>query len=140
MSSLDTKSSHPLVTLAGQAARFVVVGLANTVATGTIFYVLAGAMPAPIAYTIAFAIGVGFAVAVTPRFVFLVRPRGSRRAAYAIWYLVVYAIGLGVVYLLDDLLHVDHARVVVLVVLTTAALSFLGGRAILVTAIGRGAR
>ncbi len=126
--------------VASQAARFVLVGLANTLVTGAIFYALAITMPASIAYTIAFAIGIGFAVAVTPRLVFLVRPRASRRAAYAIWYLVVYVIGLGVVHVVDDVLHMDHAQVVVLTVLTTAALSFLGGRAILVAGIGRGAR
>lgn len=121
-----------------QAARFLVVGLANTLVTGAIFYILATALPPWLAYTIAFGLGVVFAVAVTPRIVFLTRPRAKRRAAYALWYLVVYVIGLGIVHVLDNIVRADHGQVVVFTVATTAVLSFVGGRAVLVSGVRRG--
>jgi len=138
MSSLDRRTNASLVEVAGQAGRFVVVGLANTLVTGALFYVLAFALLPWLAYTIAFGLGVVFAVAVTPRVVFLVRPRAKRRAAYALWYAVVYVIGLGLVHVLDDVVRADRGQVVVLTVATTAALSFVGGRAILISRASRG--
>ncbi len=135
---MDRRTDAGLVEVAGQAGRFVVVGLANTLVTGALFYMLAFAMPPWLAYTIAFGLGVGFAVAVTPRFVFLVRPRAQRRAAYALWYVVVYVVGLGLVHLLDDIVRADRGQVVVLTVATTALLSFVGGRAILMSRASQG--
>ena len=120
-----------MVGLAGQAVRFAVVGLANTLVTGAIFYVLAFVLPASLAYTIAFGLGIGFAVAVTPRFVFRVQPPGRQRAAYALWYVLVYFVGLGRVFLLDDVVMAARGQVVVITIVTTAGLSFLGGRVVL---------
>ena len=112
-------------------ARFLVVGVANTLVTGAIFYALSLVIPTSIAYTIAFALGVVFAVTVTPRFVFVVRPPARRRVAYAAWYLIVYAVGLMLVRLLEDVIGASEAEIVVASVSTTAVLGFLGGRAIL---------
>jgi putative flippase GtrA len=128
---MGIRTNASVMDFAGQAVRFAVVGFANTVATGAIFYVLALSLPASVAYTIAFGLGIGFAVAVTPRFVFRVRPPRKRRAAYAAWYVLVYVIGLGLVFLLDNVLGAHREQIVVLTVATTAALSFLGGRVVL---------
>ena len=126
------KSNADHLEVARQAARFSIVGLANTLVTGAVFYLLTFAMPASIAYTIAFAVGIVFAVSVTPHLVFLVRPRASRRAAYAAWYVAVYLVGLGAVQVLDGWLQLDHSAVVALTILITATLGFVGGRSILV--------
>ena len=131
MSSLVTRARSGLVGLAGQAVRFAALGLANTLVTGAIFYLLALALPASLAYTIAFGLGIGFTVAVTPRFVFRVQPPARKRAAYALWYVLVYFIGLGLVFLLDDVLLAARGQVVVITIVTTAGLSFLGGRVVL---------
>ena len=72
MNSLETRTSFGLGDVAGQIARFVVVGAANTVVTGAIFYALAFPLPASLAYSIAFGLGIIFVVAVTPRVVFRV--------------------------------------------------------------------
>ena len=138
MSSMSAGASPRTSDVAAQAGRFLVVGLANTLVTGAIFYLLAFAMPAWLAYSIAFGLGVIFAVAVTPQFVFLVRPRAQRRAAFGMWYIVVYAIGLGAVQFLDGVARLDHGQVVVFTLGITAALSFLGGRTILATGTPRG--
>jgi putative flippase GtrA len=131
MSSSRAGGGADLAELFGQARRFVFVGLANTFATGAIFYVLTFVLPAWLAYTVAFAMGILFVVIATPRLVFLVRPRLQRRMAYAFWYIVVYAVGLAMVQTLDGLLRASHAQVVAFTVATTAALGFFGGRSIL---------
>jgi putative flippase GtrA len=118
-------------TLLGQASRFIVVGLVNTLLTGSLFYGLALLLPVWLAYTLAFALGLVFVSAITPRLVFSVRPSISRRLAYAFWYFVVYLVGLGWVAVLSDVMHVDHLRVVVFTLIVTATLSFVGGRVVL---------
>jgi putative flippase GtrA len=108
--------------------RFVAVGGANTLLTGGIFFVLSGMVAPAVAYTVAFAIGVVFAVVVTPRFVFAERVPHDRRAIYAAWYLFVYLVGLGVVYVVHDRLGLDRWVIVVVTVPTTAILGFIGAR------------
>ncbi len=131
MSSLGTRTSRHATSVAGQAGRFVIVGIVNTLLTGSLFYVLTLVLPAWLAYTIAFTLGIVFAATVTPRLVFLVRTSASRRTAYAVWYFVVYLLGLACVQVLNDVLRLDHLRVVLLTLLATSALGFVGGRAIL---------
>jgi putative flippase GtrA len=105
--------------------------MVNTLLTGSLFYGLAFVLPAWLAYTVGFALGIVFAVSVSPRLVFQARPSASRRAAYAVWYLAVYIIGLACVRVLNDIVRVDHLYVVVLTVVVTATLGFVGGRVIL---------
>lgn len=118
-------------TLLGQASRFVLVGLVNTLLTGGLFYGLAFLLPAWLAYTLAFTLGIVFVATITPRLVFSVRPPMTRRLAYIVWYIVVYLIGLACVAVLSDVLWVDHLRVVIFTVVVTATLGFLGGRVLL---------
>ena len=113
---------------AGQLMRFVVVGGINTVVTGAIFLALSTVVAPALAYTVAFAAGVIFALTVTPRFVFSERTAPSRRAIYGAWYLVVYLVGLGVVYVVHDVLGLDRWIIVAVTVPTTAVLGFLGAR------------
>jgi putative flippase GtrA len=119
-------------TLLGQASRFVLVGLVNTLLTGGLFYGLAFLLPTWLAYTLAFTLGIVFVATITPRLVFSVRPPMSRRLAYIVWYIVVYLVGLACVAVLSDVLWVDHLRVVIFTVVVTATLGFLGGRVLLV--------
>jgi putative flippase GtrA len=104
------------------------VGAVNTLATGAIFLALSYALPAAIAYTIAFSIGILFSVSVTPRLVFREGAVPTRRVAYAAWYVVVYFVGLGLVFELRDLLGLDRVVVVGVTAGTTAILSYLGAR------------
>jgi putative flippase GtrA len=117
--------------VAGQAGRFAIVGVVNTLLTGSLFYALTFVLPAWLAYTIAFTLGIVFVATVSPRLVFQARPSASRRAAYALWYLVVYLVGLASVRVLDDLMRLDHLHMVVLTGAVTATLGFVGGRVIL---------
>jgi putative flippase GtrA len=115
-------------TTLGQLARFVAVGGINTVVTGAIFLALSTVVAPAVAYTVAFGAGVIFALTVTPRFVFSERTAPSRRAIYGGWYLVVYLVGLGVVYVVHDVLGLDRWIIVAITVPTTAVLGFLGAR------------
>jgi putative flippase GtrA len=115
-------------TLSGQASRFIVVGLANTLITGCIFFGLALLLPVWLAYTIAFGLGIVFVTTITPRLVFSARPSVSRRLTYGAWYLVVYFVGLACVTILSNVMHLDHLRVVACSLVATTTLSFFGGR------------
>jgi putative flippase GtrA len=111
-----------------QFVRFVLIGAANTLVTGLIFLALSTVVASAVAYTVAFGLGLAFVVVATPRIVFLVRTSHARRAAYALWYAVVYLVGLMVVWVLSDRLRVDRVATVVITLAVTASLSFLGGR------------
>ena len=112
----------------GQLVRFLAVGGTNTLVTGGIFLALSSAVAPAVAYTAAFVIGVAFAVVVTPRFVFSERAPHHRRALYGAWNLLVYLVGLGVVYVVHDVLGLDRWVIVAVTVPTTAILGFLGAR------------
>ena len=114
--------------------RFLGVGGANTLATGALFLMLSYPLPATVAYTIAFGVGILGSIWVTPRLVFRA-PQASinRRAAYAAWYVLVYLVGLGLTYLLNDRLRLERLAVVGLTVACTASISFLGAQRLFAT-------
>ena len=112
----------------GQILRFLLVGGANTVLTGGLFLALSSMLAATVAYTIAFVVGVAFALTVTPRLVFRTRASSSQRIRYLLWYLTVYVFGLAVVYVLHDGFHLANIAVVIGTLAVTATLTFLGAR------------
>ena len=111
-----------------QVFRFLVVGGINTVLTGAVFLVLSSFSAPAFAYTVAFVIGIVFAVVVTPRLVFRARASNAQRLRYVGWYLTVYVLGLGVVYVLHDQLALGNTTVAGVTFVATAGLSFLGAR------------
>ena len=112
----------------GEVLRFLIVGGANTLLTGAIFLGLSSVVPATVAYTVAFVVGIGFAALVTPRVVFRTRPSTTQRFRYVIWYLTIYALGLVIVYVLRDRLLISTTLVAAVAFVATAGLSFLGAR------------
>lgn len=111
-----------------QVFRFLLVGGVNTVVTGGIFLALSVVMIPALAYTIAFVVGIAFAVIVTPRLVFRARPSRAQRTRYLAWYLAIYVLGLGAVYVLHDLLLLNNTVVAAGTFMATAGLSFLSAR------------
>jgi inner membrane protein involved in colicin E2 resistance len=105
-----------------------VLGGANTVATTIAFFLLALVLSPRIAFTLVYLAGLAFVVIATPRYVFGTRASWPRRALLALWYLGTYAIGIGVVSLLDEVLAAPRAVVVLGTVMVTAPLGFVGGR------------
>jgi putative flippase GtrA len=112
----------------GQALRFLLVGGANTLATYAIFIVLGLFMPAWIAYTIAFAIGLAWVVFGSSKFVFRGEHGRRRLLLFAGWYLVIYAIGRVIIALIAPTDFVDLAITSLAVLVVTTPLTFIGGR------------
>ncbi len=108
--------------------RFLVLGGSNTAITLVLFALLARVMPPPLAYTLVFAVGLAYTTLLTGRFVF--GARNSRLSAGLLvgWYLLVYAVGLGVVQTLQALGVHSPDLLALLTVVVTAPLNFLGGR------------
>jgi putative flippase GtrA len=115
----------------GQILRFLIVGGANTLATYAVFIVLGLFMPAWIAYTIAFALGLAWVVFGSSRFVFKGEHGGRRLLLFAGWYLVVYAVGRIVIAVIAPVEFVELAVASLAVLVATTPLTFLGGRLIL---------
>ncbi|RZU33073.1 GtrA family protein [Blastococcus saxobsidens] len=114
----------------GQIWRFLLVGGANTAVTAAALAVLAQFMDAAIAYTLVYVLGLAFTTAMTNSYVFRAERSWARRALFVSWYLGVYAIGLGVVGLLDRGHDWAPLPLALATVAVTAPLSFLGGRLI----------
>ena len=120
--------------LPGQLLRFLLVGGMNTAVTSLLFYGLALALPPRVAFTVVYVGGLAFVTLATPKYVFRVGTRPRRRALLALWYVMTYAVGLGVVSALDAVFD-SRAVIVVGTVLVTAPLGFAGGWLL----VGRGA-
>jgi hypothetical protein len=117
----------------------MLVGLVNTLLTGSIFYGLSFLLPGWLAYTCAFTLGLFFVATITPRLVFSVRPPMARRLAYILWYVVVYLVGLVCVAVLGEGLQLGRLPTVIITLVVTSTLGFLGGR-VLLTRRSRGER
>lgn len=113
-----------------RGGRFLVVGLANTVATYSIFVVLGLLIPPEAAYTVAFLVGLAWVSFGTSRFVFRSRGRPWRIASFAAVYLVMYVVGRVIVELLEpaDFLSLMVASIAIIAV--TTPLAYLAGHVI----------
>jgi putative flippase GtrA len=113
-----------------EAWRFLLVGGANTAVTVALLAVLARLVDPTLAYTVVYVLGLAFTTVMTSRYVFAAESSASRMAAFVAWYLAVYAVGLGVVELVDARTDWSSILLALTTVAVTAPLSFLGGRVI----------
>lgn len=121
-------SGSDRVSSGGTLIRFVAAGVFNTAVTGALLSLLATVMDPRAAYSIAFVVGIALSLVLAGTFVFRSSITRGRAVAYVLWYLTVYAVGLGVLHLALGLgLPRSWSGLVVLV---TATLGFLGGRLI----------
>lgn len=107
--------------------RFLVVGASNTGGTLVLFALLTFVMPAVVAYTCAFAVGLLYTTLMSTRVVFRVEATARRHAHFIAWYLLVYLVGLGVVSLLE---RAGAPRLVLVVgaAAVTIPFNYVGGR------------
>jgi putative flippase GtrA len=110
------------------ALRFLMLGGSNTAITLVLFAVLARIMRPSFAYTVVFALGLAYTTALTGRFVFGARTTRRSSLLFSGWYLLVYAVGLGVVQTLQIVGVHSPDLLALLTVVVTAPLNFLGGR------------
>ena len=108
--------------------RFLVVGGSNTAVTLVLFALLARVIPAWVAYTMVFALGLAYTTVLTGRFVFGAESTWRHSGLFIGWYLLVYAVGLGLVQTLQALGVDSPDLLALLTVVVTAPLNFLGGR------------
>jgi putative flippase GtrA len=106
----------------------MVLGGTNTLVGAAALYVLSGLMPATVAWTVTYAVGITFVMLVTPGFVFGANARWSRRLLLGGWYVCTYLVGLGVIALLQSVASVPRIVIVLVTVAVTAPLGFVGGR------------
>lgn len=106
--------------------RLVLVGGSNTLITGGLVIALSFILPGAVAFTIAFALGIGFSLLLTGRWVFQSRVTQIRAWLFILVYTAIYLCGLGIVSLLEAVntpSWVNGASVLV-----TAPVSFFAGR------------
>ncbi len=109
-----------------QIVRFLVVGGTNTLATGLLVVLFSLIMPGWLAFTLAFALGICFSVALTGRWVFSSRVSLSQALLYSAAYIAIYLCGLLVIFVIHSWGAPPAVNVATIVV--TAPLSFLAGR------------
>lgn len=108
------------------AVRFLFAGGTNTLITGLLVVLLSLVVPSWLAFTMAFALGIGYATVVNARWVFRSHLSARRAVAYALSYCLIYLVGLVAVHLIDAL----HGPAILrgATVMVTAPMSFLAGR------------
>lgn len=120
----------------GQVLRFVLLGVGNTLVTGTLLAFLARMLDPDVAYTIVFATGLIGTTVLSGRFVFQTEVTFTRSIAFVSVYLVIYAWGRIAIAVVRSFLGHNPDVMATAVVIATAPLSFLGGRLV----FGRQAR
>ena len=122
-----TDAGWSISVLRGEFLRFAFLGFAKTLATAILFYLLAAILPAKVAYTLLWVAALGVTALVTPRYVFGIRASRLRIALLLGWYMVIWAVGILVVSLLENL---SDSRAVITfgTVFVTAPFSFVGAR------------
>lgn len=102
--------------VAGQGARFVVLGLVNTGLTFLLYQALLWVMAPGAAYTAAYFTGLAFVSVAYPRYAFRVaRPTVATVAGIFAYYVLIYLAGLGLLHLAGRV--VANPRLAILVVL-----------------------
>jgi putative flippase GtrA len=108
--------TEPLREVAGQGARFIVLGLLNTGLTFLLYEALLWVASPGVAYTTAYVAGLAFVSVAYPRYAFRVaRPGAAVVARIFTYYVLVYLGGMGLLRLADR--WVGNPRLDIVVVL-----------------------
>lgn len=118
-------------------ARFLLVGASNTLLSWVLFVVLVRFMPYLAAYTLAYAAGIVNSYFLNVRFVFKERISFASFLKFPLAYLLQYALGMFLMWLLADKLGMQPESAMVLVVCVTIPVTFLANRIILKTSVKR---
>lgn len=114
--------------LRGQAIRYVLVGGTNTVLTYALFIGLGLVIPPGIAFTVAYMIGLLWVVFGSSKLVFQSDNSPKRLVTFALWYLLIYAVGQFLVQLIAPKGVEALLLTSLVVVVITTPLTFFGGR------------
>ena len=122
-----TAAERPRSTV-GAAWRFLIVGGSNTLVTTALLVALSYLMPAWLAYSIAFGLGLVYSTIFASRWVFTRAGTARATILYAACYLVIYLVGLGCVAVIQTFDWPEFMNALSVVV--TAPLGFVAGRLI----------
>jgi putative flippase GtrA len=125
---IDSAATHH------QVARFLIVGLSNTLLSYAIFLLLAEWMNESVAYTIAFALGLAYTTTFTTTWVFRGDHSAKKTALFLGWYILIWLIGVGLVHAIGHGGFRRHLLAAAVVLAITTPLNFIGGRFILTRA------
>ena len=110
---------------------FVLIGGINTGLTYGLYLLLLLIMRYPFAYSGSYVAGIFLSYYLNARFVFRERLRLSKALKYPSVYLVQYLIGLGLLYVLIETLHLDKRVAPLAVVVITVPATFVLSRYII---------
>jgi putative flippase GtrA len=114
-----------------QFARFLAAGAINTVASYAIFLVLLRFLPYLVAYTIAYAIGIGISYLLMTRFVFFTPPRLRTALRFPLVYVAQYLTGSAVIVVLVEAGGVSAPIAAIVAIVASIPVTFLLSRTIL---------
>lgn len=117
-----------------QVVRFLALGGINSLSSIALYALLQRVLPIPVAYGTAYAVGIGLSAVLSGRLVFRVRGSASARLRAFVGYAVVFGIGLGLVWLLQEGVGLPPLAAGVGSVVVTAPLNYLVGRRVFVEA------
>ena len=114
-----------------EARRFLFAGASNTILTILIYQLLLFFLDYAFAFTISFAIGILYSVLLYSNWVFQVRMRKLNAAVYAVYYIISYCAGLGLLELLVRNAEIGERMALFIVVAILVPINFILARLIL---------
>lgn len=114
--------------LAGEALRFLLGGASTTLVSYVVYLLLLPHVSYLIAYTAAYAIGIGWSYLANTLFVFRRRPSIRRAMAFPLVYAVQYLVGSMLLVLLVDQLKVAQSIAPLAVVILTLPVTYVLSR------------
>jgi putative flippase GtrA len=120
----------------GEFARFLVAGAINTVITFALFEALRRVIPYLAAYSIAYASGIALSYVLNAGFVFRRRKTIASALRFPLVYVVQYAMGGGLLWVLVDVAKLNESFALLLVIAASIPVTFLLSR-LIVTRHGR---
>ena len=114
----------------GEFARFLVAGAINTVITFALFEALRRVIPYLAAYSIAYASGIALSYVLNAGFVFRRRKTIASALRFPLVYVVQYAMGVGLLWVLVDVAKLNESFALLLVIAASIPVTFLLSRLI----------
>jgi putative flippase GtrA len=109
-------------------AVFVLLGVGNTVLTLVLYWVLLRWMSHTFAYAISYASGIVFSAVTNARLTFRSTLTGTRFAAFALWWLGLYAVNAALLEALVRWAGMDPRYAVLVVTALAVPIGFFGSR------------
>lgn len=125
-----TDSRTPRTEVARQVIRFLILGGTNTLITYAIFVGLGLLIPAWVAYTVAFSLGLAWTTLGASRFVFRANRSLKRILLFLVWYLMVFGVGQLLIRLVNPVGFLGLVLTSLIVLIVTTPITFVGGRLI----------